>query len=415
MNRGEESKKNTILFVDDETKALKYFKKGFEKDYAILMAINAEEGWTLVQENSDHLALVISDQRMPGKQGVEFLSQVRKAYPGIIRILTTAYSDLKSAIDAVNQGAIYRYVTKPWDFQELAGILKRATDFYLIQKERDTLLREKLSVIQRLIITDRVQSLAMLGTGLGNLLNNTVSALANFVDLLPRNIQDDQSGSEFSKNPEHWQDLGALAKNESHTMLETGRKIVETVGQFGSGVYEEKALESLVDFGMDLSHGLTSKKGGAIKIELGSDLGKLVVDPLMIRKCFKILIEGMAGLCNPGTCICLKADEINLGDTAGVRIAITAKGQTLEGTHVARLFSILTKDKDIEESHDFLTALFMIHHHGGELLIGRATQKDFGLEVLLPLDCREVEQGLMEEDYLQKLHRHFDTWDALLL
>ena len=57
----------------------------------------------------------------------------------------------------------------------------------------------------------------------------------------------------------------------------------------------------------------------------------------------------------------------------------------------------------------------MVHHHGGELLVGRTPHKDFRLEVLIPLDCRKVEHGLMEEDYLQKLHRRFDTWDALLL
>ena len=166
---------------------------------------------------------------------------------------------------------------------------------------------------------------------------------------------------------------------------------------------------------MESLHKLTSKKGGALKIELRPDLGKPVVDPLMIQKCFELLLAGTAALCEPGTFICLKADEITLGDAAGIRIAISLQGQKLEDAQIAPLFAILTEGKSIEISLNFLTALFMIHHHAGEVLISREPQKDSRFEVLLPLDFRKVEPRSTEEDYLQKLYRHFDAWDAALL
>jgi len=84
-------------------------------------------------------------------------------------MLTTAYSDLDSAIDAVNSGAIFKYVVKPWDLRELRGCLLRGMEFFLLQQERDTLLREKMSVLQRLVVTDRVRSLAILAAGLAAL------------------------------------------------------------------------------------------------------------------------------------------------------------------------------------------------------------------------------------------------------
>ena len=141
----EKSRKNKILYVDDEVKSLKYFKKYFENDFEVLTAENVDDGWAIIEASRGEIAILITDQRMPVKQGVELLEMTRMAYPKIIRILTTAYSDLNSAIDAVNKGAIFQYVVKPWDLPELKQVLTRAMDFYSLQKERDMLLQEKLN------------------------------------------------------------------------------------------------------------------------------------------------------------------------------------------------------------------------------------------------------------------------------
>jgi two-component system sensor histidine kinase PhcS len=83
---------------------------------------------------------------------------VRLARPNTVRILTTAFSDLDSAIEAVNDGAIYRYVTKPWDIRDLRGTLMRALDLHRLQCDRELLMKEKTDVLQRLIIVDQVHS-----------------------------------------------------------------------------------------------------------------------------------------------------------------------------------------------------------------------------------------------------------------
>ena len=77
MSKGDENKKNMILFVDDEEKALKYFHRAFDKHFQIITASSADEGWSMIEENSENIAVLISDQRMPGRTGVELLGQVR--------------------------------------------------------------------------------------------------------------------------------------------------------------------------------------------------------------------------------------------------------------------------------------------------------------------------------------------------
>ena len=115
-----------ILYVDDEEQSLKYFSRAFGDKFKILSAANASEGYRLLEQHRDEIALLMTDQRMPGEKGVAFLQRASQLHPKAIRILTTAYSDVDVAIEAVNSAAIYKYVTKPWDIPELETILKEA-------------------------------------------------------------------------------------------------------------------------------------------------------------------------------------------------------------------------------------------------------------------------------------------------
>ncbi len=151
-----------ILIVDDEPQAVKYFKKAFGTKYDVLTATSADEAETLILSGNHNIGLVISDQRMPGRSGVSLLNRVRNERPDIIRILTTAYADLDSAIDAVNKGEILRYISKPWDLRVLEAEIDQAITFYLLKNEYDMLLRDKLSAMHRTLLRDRMNDLAML-------------------------------------------------------------------------------------------------------------------------------------------------------------------------------------------------------------------------------------------------------------
>ena len=134
-------KKFAILYVDDEEKSLKYFTRAFEEHFRILTAARADDGFKLVEQHKDELGVLMTDQRMPGNKGVWLLEKTRQIQPRIIRILATAYADMDAAIAAINSGAIYKYVTKPWDPPTLETTLKRALEFFIVQRERDQIGR----------------------------------------------------------------------------------------------------------------------------------------------------------------------------------------------------------------------------------------------------------------------------------
>ena len=154
-----------ILYVDDEAMALKYFERLVSPLAPVLTASSVEAGKAMLQAHGDEIAVLVSDQRMPGAYGNELLRHARDHHPAIVRMLTTAYSELGEAIEAINSGEIYRYITKPWDLESLRADLKNALELASLRSERDMLLREKLMVQQGQLLAERVTKIGIACAG----------------------------------------------------------------------------------------------------------------------------------------------------------------------------------------------------------------------------------------------------------
>jgi signal transduction histidine kinase len=135
-----------ILYVDDEPENLRIFELSFRREFTILTAESGEEG--MERLNSEPVALVLSDHRMPGMTGVEFLSRAREVDPKTVRVLVTAYGDAPTLGRAINSGAIYKFVPKPWQPDEMRMNLKRGIEAYALDREREQLVRE-LTLLNR--------------------------------------------------------------------------------------------------------------------------------------------------------------------------------------------------------------------------------------------------------------------------
>ena len=130
--------RHTLLVVDDEPDLVKSVQDLLRRDYRVLGATSARDGMDVMRREEVHL--VMTDQRMPEMTGVEFLSRVRGQNPEAIRLLFTGYADIRAVIDAINQGNVYRYITKPWDPDELQTVIKEAAERYDLIVERNNLV-----------------------------------------------------------------------------------------------------------------------------------------------------------------------------------------------------------------------------------------------------------------------------------
>jgi FixJ family two-component response regulator len=127
------------LIVDDEPRATHYLKKQLDRlncPCEIIIADNAAEALMLFRQYRDSLALVMTDQRMPGMKGNQLLTEIRNHKPNIIRILTSAYGEVDVALNAVNEGQIFRYIKKPWNAQKMLACIETALAEFLSKMGR---------------------------------------------------------------------------------------------------------------------------------------------------------------------------------------------------------------------------------------------------------------------------------------
>ena len=113
-----------ILFVDDEERVVNQLRIIFRQDYEVHTATSGAAALQIMQ--STQIDVVVSDQRMPGMTGIEFLDQVRRLQPSAMRLLLTGYSDLASIVGSVNEGEVFRFINKPWDHAEIQATIASA-------------------------------------------------------------------------------------------------------------------------------------------------------------------------------------------------------------------------------------------------------------------------------------------------
>lgn len=137
---GKPAAKRPILVVDDEPEMLFSLRNLLRREFEVYTAGSGAEGMKVLEEHEVHL--VMTDQRMPEMTGVELLNRVKCEHPGAMRLIFTGYADIKAVIDAINQGNVFRYVTKPWDPEELLAALRDAGARYDCIVRRNQLLAE---------------------------------------------------------------------------------------------------------------------------------------------------------------------------------------------------------------------------------------------------------------------------------
>lgn len=138
-----EQEKPSVLFLDDEMGNLTGFKAQFRRFFDIEVAISAAEARQKLTEKPFHVLL--TDQRMPEMSGVEFCESIKDEYPDTVRILVTAYADINTVIDAINKGQVYRYITKPWQDEDIMVAVKNGVDLCNSRRE----LRKKTEELQK--------------------------------------------------------------------------------------------------------------------------------------------------------------------------------------------------------------------------------------------------------------------------
>jgi CheY-like chemotaxis protein len=206
----ERPKKAKMLVVDDEPDNLDLLYRTFRRDFQVLKAESGVRALELLAQEGE-VAVIISDQRMPEMKGTEFLSRTVPEFPDTVRIILTGFTDVEDLVEAINSGQVYKYITKPWDPDELKAVVQRAAETYELLKQRTEELNRSQAQMALLATIVRVaQDSSSVGATLNPLAESfgrSFSADGAVLQLVNRSAQ----GSYGSGNAD-WLDGDELVK-----------------------------------------------------------------------------------------------------------------------------------------------------------------------------------------------------------
>jgi two-component system, sensor histidine kinase and response regulator len=172
--------KHNVLCIDDETHNLEALERLLRKKYNTFVADSGAKALEILEK--EKFSLIISDQKMPHMTGVEFFMIAKQKQPDAMRVLLTGYTDLESVINAINQGQIYRYITKPWEPEEFLSIAQQALEVFEMKK---TIVEQNQ---QLLLANEELKKLDQLKTDFMLLVNHELktplTGIFSFVQLL---------------------------------------------------------------------------------------------------------------------------------------------------------------------------------------------------------------------------------------
>jgi signal transduction histidine kinase len=177
-----------LLVVDDEPLALKLAERVFEGESDIKLQATTSPRIGLEIATLEDIDLVIADQRMPEMSGLSFLGRLREIRPRALRLLLTAYPDMAVALQAINEGLVYRFVLKPWDLDDMRVTVRRTLETKRLSDEHDKLVAQLKNNYDELIRSERMAALGRLSAGIGHELSNAVTPLLAHISVMEADV-----------------------------------------------------------------------------------------------------------------------------------------------------------------------------------------------------------------------------------
>ena len=410
-------KKYAILYVDDEERSLKNFARAFGESFRIFTAPNAQEGYALLEKHKDEIGVLMTDQRMPGEKGVWLLERTRQLQPRIIRILVTAYTDMDAAVAAVNTGSIYKFIMKPWDPPQLDTNLRRALEFFIVQQERDQLLKEKLSVIHNMMIADRIVSLGLLAQGLSHHIRNPLQAVKTFLDLAPAKLEEEKLHAQGLRDPEFWRAYYQNAQTQLDKITNLLKDLWSAPEKPDGATGGRVRVREVVDRELaQLQQNFDAKKI-SVTNEIPTDLPEIGVDANKFHRLFGLLLRDELASLPAGTNVTFSARHVT-ETTSGqpeVEILLRDNGPGLPKEALRLLFDPFVVRMDIPSEYgiNLMACFFIVHHHGGRIEAHSEDGKGTTFVIRMPV-TPSLTPTEDRQEFLQKILLNETLWEKLI-
>jgi signal transduction histidine kinase len=361
-----------VLVVDDEPEVLHSIHDLLRMEYQVVTCQSGQEAVEYLKAAPD-VAVILSDQRMPGMSGVEVLQQARSIRPGTTRLLFTAYADIRAVIDAINEGHVFRYITKPWEPEEIESIIRQAVERHELIRERERLLSELQDTNLKLTETNRLKG-AFLEVA-SHELNTPVTVVVGLTDLWKLSMRDKASPAEIQ-----WMERISLAAQRLAKTVDRMLKLVEDK-EFGKTLTLEPVnLESLVRQVVGDLSPYAEARHQQIAMRIEPELGQIEADSSKLMDVLINLIGNAIKFSPDQGTIHILAQGVP-GNPEWVRVQVQDEGPGVHPSEQQYLFE------------PFFTGFDTLHHSSGEY---EFCKRGIGLGLCLVKTFVELHGGRVE-------------------
>lgn len=313
----------TLLIVDDEVDNLDALERIFRKRYHLLRANSGIEALRLLEKNP-RIDVIISDQRMPQMTGVEFLEKTLNTHPKSVRILLTGYTDIDSIIAAVNQGHIFRYITKPWDSTDLANSVEQAMDYFARGEQLEIKNKELVLALKELKSLDETKNKFMIL--INHELKTPLTVIHSFLDLLiETSLSEDQKmyTDRIKKSTDRLREIiddTLILSQHTAGLLKLNRQ---------SGSLNELLRQTTTLFEAEWQ-----KKSLLLQLKFGTESSTVLsFDSFLIQRLFKHLLTNIARFASPHSTVKITSQA----DSTGQWIILENEAPPIPAEVLARL------------------------------------------------------------------------------
>lgn len=362
--------KPTVLVVDDEPEVLRSVHDLLRLEYRVLTCERGADALTILDSTED-ISVILSDQRMPGVTGVEVLHHAMQVRPEATRLMFTAYADIRAVIDAINQGSVFRYISKPWEPEELMTVVRQAAEHHDLIVEKARLLTELRVTNQRLSEANRLKG-AFIEVA-SHELNTPVAVILGMTQLW--RLTQSESATTTERN---WVDRIHNAGKRLAATVERMLKLVRTDDLSQPLELTRTSLDSLVRMVVaDLGPFLDLRKQ-TVELAIDPFLGEAEIDAAKISDVLANLLINAIKFTPDGGVIAIKA--ATSGDDH-VQFEVTDQGVGIDPATRPYVFE------------PFFTGFDTMHHSSGEF---EFCKRGIGLGLCLVKRFVELHGGTVE-------------------
>jgi signal transduction histidine kinase len=395
-----------LLVVDDQEAVIASVEELFRGRYEVCGARNVEEALTLMRRGG--IAVVMADQRMPGVSGSELLAEIARLDPEVTRILMTAYADIDAVMQAINQGKIYYYVSKPWESNELEAIIDKAVEYHELLRERRRLIAELQRANNELeakvqVRTQELQEKNIALEEMNTLKNEFLGMAAHDLRSPIGNIQNltelilDQDGE---MGQEERVEVVTMIRNLTQGMMNLLNDLLDITTIESGKIDLQPTPVPMRPYLREIEHYhrlLAERKRIHLLTEVADNIPMVVFDKERIRQVLNNLLSNAIKFSPMHTVVRLRVHLT----TAGIEFSVIDQGQGIRADEQSRLFGAFQRTSTKPTAGEHSTGLGLsickkiVELHGGSIGVESEVGRGSRFFFVLPLTehSREVTAG----------------------